>query len=491
MTTRTETVERLLQEALMKTSHPEAHLLTLAENVLDPRSAEPLPKGAARRMSTPEAFAAATAVTRMMRRHGLVPSDVCRDAGVANQPTGFFQFHLTQGEMDASGALTAPLQPSRRIHKGLIAYARLARAVAARSDASEADILQELGLAVAGYLAPFAAADRSPWDLLGEDVALLGSYFTKVRKGADVEPVDLRRYFWDADRMNVVYDPDGSRMEPRPDRSQDGTGFDLAPRIPLFARTVASGGIDCREWDEGPDGEPFSMPVGYMQASIVEVFHLEIVPDRKGLRVIVSAEPWTATFGDVGPGRSHPWGKGGLTDFVRGTPLPYSMNVHRDGTTYCINFEDRLPRFHCADYERHVQDALAGADHARANDWDPSGCYRALSVPRRFDLDAETLRMLLGRRADDTWRQQLSAFGDTPSHLRSFALPGAVALPDGARSDALADRFREGLLGDGHEILAALMEAVTRRVRAMDAYLAERTDGERFRRDRYRRLMRS
>ena len=88
MTTRTETVERLLKEALMKNSHPEAHLLTVAEATLDPRSGEPLPKGASRRMSKAEAFAAAAAVTRMMRLHGLTPSDICRDAKVANHPTG-------------------------------------------------------------------------------------------------------------------------------------------------------------------------------------------------------------------------------------------------------------------------------------------------------------------------------------------------------------------------------------------------------------------
>ena len=491
MTTRTETVERLLKEALMKNSHPEAHLLTVAEATLDPRSGEPLPKGASRRMSKAEAFAAAAAVTRMMRLHGLTPSDICRDAKVANHPTGYFPFHLNQAEMDASGALAAPLQPQRRIHKGLLPYGRMVRAIASRADVSEADLLQALGLAVAGYLAPFAVADRSPWDLIAEDVALLAPYLGKVRKGPDGEPVDLRRYFSEAERMNVVFDPDGGRMVPRSDRARDDRGFDLAPGIPLYARTVAAGSVDCRIWDEGEDGEPFSIPVGSMEVNIVEVFRLEVVPDRKGLRVVMSAEPWTATFGNTGPSRSNPWGKGGLTDFVRGTPLGWGMTIHREGGPYGLSFEDAFPRFRCADYEQHVTDAFAGAEHARANECDPSSCYEALQVARRFDLDADTLRRLLGRRANDPWRQQLAVFDGAPSYLRSFAMPETVPLPDGAISDALADRLREALLGEGQVLVTALMEAVTQRVRAMDAYLAERTDGERWRRDRFRRLMRS
>ncbi|MEE7474973.1 hypothetical protein MHIMP23_00745 [Methylobacterium hispanicum] len=490
MTTGTETVERLLREALMKTSHPEAHLLTVAEAVLAPRSDEAMPKGASRKMGKTEAFAAAAAVTRMMQMHGLTPSDICREAKVANQATGYYPFYLTPAEVDGSGTLLASLPRSRRIHRGLAPYVRMVRAIAVRSGASEADLLQELGLAVASYLAPFVAADRSPWDLIAEDVALLGPYFGKVRKGTDGDPVDMRRYFSDAERMNVLFDPATARMEPRPDRSHHDNGFSSSACVPLHARLVVSGQVRCWTYDEGMDGDRFSVPLGWMQASVFEVFFLGIVPDKRGLRTVLFAEPWTATFGDMGPGRSRPWGDGGLTDLMRGTPLTYGLGLVRDGEPHGLCFDD-LPRFHCPDYERHVRDGLAGIEHYQANEWDPSPCHDALQAARRIDLDADTLRRFLGHKADDSWQRQLAAFADTPSHLRSFALPGAIALSDGGSSDALADRFREGLLGDGQEIVTALMDAVTKRVRAMDAYLAERTEGERFRRDRYRRLMRS
>jgi hypothetical protein len=53
-----------------------------------------------------------------------------------------------------------------------------------------------------------------------------------------------------------------------------------------------------------------------------------------------------------------------------------------------------------------------------------------------------------------------------------------AALPGGVFSNDLANWLREALLGEGQILETALMQAVTEGVRAMDAYLAERIDGE-------------
>ncbi|GEP08893.1 hypothetical protein MMMDOFMJ_3611 [Methylobacterium gnaphalii] len=68
-------------------------------------------------------------------------------------------------------------------------------------------------------------------------------------------------------------------------------------------------------------------------------------------------------------------------------------------------------------------------------------------------------------------------------------MPETVPLPGGVILDALANRLREALLGEGQVLVTALMETVTQGVRPMDAYFAERTDGEQFQSGRYRPLM--
>ncbi len=48
-------------------------------------------------------------------------------------------------------------------------------------------------------------------------------------------------------------------------------GFWQSPTVPLFARTVAVGAVECRTYDETLDGEPVTVPLGEMKANVVEV----------------------------------------------------------------------------------------------------------------------------------------------------------------------------------------------------------------------------
>ncbi len=102
MTTGTETVERLLQEALMKTSHPEP-TCSRWRRMCWTRGRRSRYRRGGPQVSKPEAFAAATAVTRMMRRHGLIPSDVCRMRASPTSRPGTSSFHLTQGRWTRPG----------------------------------------------------------------------------------------------------------------------------------------------------------------------------------------------------------------------------------------------------------------------------------------------------------------------------------------------------------------------------------------------------
>lgn len=487
----TETIEKLLKDASMRSSHPEGHLLLVAEAYLEPRSPEPLPPGAAKKMPETVAKAAITVVTQMMRRHDLRASAVCADAKVANAPNEYTAFHLTAPEMDAAGTPRKPLKPGRRIHRGLAPYVRMVRQIAAKAGVPEADLFQELGSAVSGYLAPFAASDRTPLELLAEDTGLLARYFGKARDGSDGEPLDVRRYFSDAARMGVEFSPAQGRMVPVPDEPYPHHDFGHAPCVPLLARTVAVGRVRCNMFDETMEGEVFAVPLGEMRAEVFEVVFLSVVPDGRGLRTVLYAEPWTATFGENGPHARRPWGKGGLTDVVRGVPFVCELNIQRDGERHAVCFDDEALRFTCPDYERHVRGLLREAAEAEREDRDARDFYAALDFVRWIEVGEDGLRTVLGRTDDGKWRTLLGFFPDAPAFASSFALPRLAQLSGGETSDALADRLAEALLGDGQLIVKRLTESATLRARAMEAFLAERIDGERLRRDRFRRLMRS
>jgi hypothetical protein len=81
---------------------------------------------------------------------------------------------------------------------------------------------------------------------------------------------------------------------------------------------------------------------------------------------------------------------------------------------------------------------------------------------------------------------------EPPAFASALALPPSVKLTGGggATSEDLRDRHEEDLHGDTPAVVRGPTEAVTARARAMDAFTAERTDAERWLRDRFRRLMR-
>lgn len=486
-----ETIAKLLEDALMRSTHPDAHLLLVAESVLDPRAGEPLPPGATKKMPDAVAAEAITVVTRLMRRHAVRPSDVCRDAKVANAPKQYNDFHLSAPEMDAGGALTRPLKADRRIHKGIGPYVRIVRQIAGRCGMPEADLLQELGSAVSEYLAPFAVSDRTPLELLAEDLGMFGGFFGKGREGSDGEPLDVRRYFSDAARMNVEFSPAEGRMLPAPDDPYPDEGFGHAPCVPLLVRTVAVGRVRCNTFDETLEGERFPVPMGEMDAEVFEAVFLSVVPDGRGLRAVLFAEPWTATFGDEGPRSRRPWGEGGLTDVERGSPIVYEVGFQRDGEYHAVCFDDETLRFTCSDYERHVTGLLADIAEAEREDRNTRCAYEALDAARRIEVNEDGVRKLLGRASDDKWRTLLKSFPSSPGFAADLALPRWARVAGGGTSDAIADRLAEALLGDERLIVKGLTEAATRRARAMDAFMAERVGGERLRRDRFRRLMRS
>lgn len=487
MSDHSETVTRIITDAIMKATHPDAHLLILADGMTTPGKTDPLPPGASRKMSRSVAHAAMTAVTRMMRRHGLKPSEICREAKVANQRNDYFKFHLTREEMDPAGVLVGPLPATREVRQGLGPFVRMVRVIAGKAGVPEVDLLQELGRDVTDFLAPFAAADKDPWDLLHDDIALLATYFGKVREGTDGEQVDVRRYFTDAVNQGVSYSPGSDRMMVEPEEPTPDAGFWQAPSVPLFVKTVAVGVVDCLR-HEGM----VATSLGEMKVNVVEVYHLAIVPAGKGLRAVLFAEPWTATFGTPGDGRSRSFGDGPVTHFIQGTPFSGGLRVPEGDDFFGISFVDDKVGFGCEDFQRHLHGLLASAQAEE----DPHGAvagyyYEAVNYARRIDLDAEALKGMLAHQSDEKWRTLLRFLDAPPAFVGAIALPRSVELTGGETSDALAERLKEALLGDGQAIVRGLTEAATRRARAMDAFMSERIDAERWRRERYRRRMRA
>jgi hypothetical protein len=475
-----ETIAKLMTDAHMRITHPAAHLLLVADQVTSVGSDEPLPPGARRKMHVHEAHAVLETVTRRMRCHGLNASTVCREAKVANEPKGFYKFNLTADEMDGAGNLTAPLKPKRRAYLGIGPYIRMMRVMASETGLAEADLLQELAEVIPDFLAPFAGSDRDLWETLFDDLALLGPYFARVRQGSDGQPIQLRRFFADAAREGVAYSLLQDRMVTELENSSRSGSEEFwhAPSVPLFARVVASGTAECKIFEEGMDGEPFSIPLGEVEFKVVEVVHMAIVQNGNALRTALFVEPWTA-LPDTPSG------------FVRGTPFWTYLQVPDDKEPYYIDSIGETIRFLCPVYENYVSHHLAEMGSARNNPIKWRDCLKALNSAQRIEIDPETLRSLLERQSDKGWRSLLGSMRSPAEVADSLALPASVLLTGDQISEALVDRLKEALLGDEQTLLARLTEQVTRRVRAMDRFMAEFVNSERSRRQRYRRLMRS
>lgn len=486
-----DTVSRLMSHATMRITHPAATLLELANRLTTPGSDEPAPPGSQRKLQDADAFAVLEAVTRMMRRHGLSPSLVCEAAKVANQAKDFYKFHLTQTEMDETGRLVAAPKAGRRVHRGLAPYLRMVRRIAAEAGVPEADLLEELGAAIPDFLAPFAAVDRDVWETVFDDIALLGGYFSRPRQGSDGQPIDLRRFFSDAVSEGVGYSPGLDRMATEPEEPSPDEGFWQAPSVPLFARTVVVGAAECWFYEETQKGERFRVPIGEVKANVVEVVHLGLVPSGRGLKAILFAEPFTAILGTPNDGGARSFMDRPPSAFVRGTPLSDSLVIPAKDTPYHVAFVDETVRFQCDAYEAHVRRHAGEADSDDANSAMRWYSLESLNVARRIELDPDTLRTLLDRQSDEKWRVLLTFTRGPKEFDGEFVLPDAVTLTGDQRSEALIDRLKAALIGDDQVIVRALTDRATRRVRAMDRFMADRATSERTRRDRYRRMMRS
>ncbi len=175
--------------------------------------------------------------------------------------------------------------------------------------------------------------------------------------------------------------------------------------------------------EETVDGERVVVPLGEMKANVVEVYHLGLVPDRRGLRTVVFAEPWTALFGKPNDGHARSFGDPGLSHFEQGTPFSGGLHIPAGDAPFGVSFADDALAFGCPEYERHVRDMLVSAEEAGPHTFEAAYCYEMVNVARRIDLDAEVLETLLRRAGDEKWRTMLRFLKEPPPFAEAFVCP--------------------------------------------------------------------
>ncbi|WP_029032665.1 hypothetical protein [Salinarimonas rosea] len=477
-----ETVAMLIKEAVLAATHPNALALRQAERFLADRSKPKPPPGARRKLAQAEAVAAATAVTRMLRRHRIGVSEACRAAKVTADPNQTYKYALTAREMDDAGTLVAPLRVGRPVHKGLAAYAAMAKAIAAKAGVAEDDLLEELGGALADYLAPFAPERADPYERLAANLSMLAPFLGRVQKATDGEPVDYPEFLRFLVREDLAWAPGRRTLVPAHEEEVLDSAFWEALRVPLFVRRVGRAEVETIRYDADASDEDAvrPQPLGAREAVILEVVWLGIVRER-GLRAVLFADPWTA----VASAPSTETEPAERFVFASGVPFRHTLTMRDGDGDLGVELGSEL-EITCPVYRTHVE---ATADKGDTGRLFSRLAYSDLQVSRKLRIDADTLRELVEPGEDVRWRRALLNAQPWP-YVPGFAVP--EALPDADGADApLLERIEHALLGDDLAIVSAFLGELSDRMRAMDAHLARTRRDRRLPDARFRRLMRS
>jgi len=451
-----------------------------------------MPSGARRRMSDEQAASAIVTCTRLVRRAGLQPLAVCREAAVVTDANEVFRFLLTSKEMNEAGELTAELNPKRTVRKDLRPYVRIVQAVARLTEQEELPLLDELGAAVSGYLEPFDEAPLARHEEIASDLLSFGPYFSKPRKGTDGEPVDLAEWASTSLRLGLAFSQRDGTMFKVPDDTVDLFGHE--PHVRLLMRRVASGTGDVLRHERNSGGIPaFKTAVlGRVPFQLHEVVSLSLVRERGAIRAVLVAEPWTRVMEMPGSPKSasgappfHLW--------AEGAPIGGSISVVHAGERLGLLGSGGI-EFHCPLYKQFIKGMEEEIRELGGWPIDQMVC-----TPRRVELDPETLGVYLEDRAADALRQDFAyrtqfnpaAAADVPPWAYGYAVPALLPQPDGTMVEGLADRLEESLYRDGSAIMSAMLEEVTKRVRALDAHVEQHTTVRQGQKARFRRLMRS
>lgn len=478
-----DTIKMIISDTVARAASPLGHLVLAAARRL--RFDGDMPTGAKRKLSPEQAFLAMAVCTRMARVNRLLPSTVCKEAGVVEDASGTFRFMLTTKEMTESGELIEDAGPRQDISKSLGSYVWIVQAIARLTGSDELPLLEELGAAVADYLAPFDEAPLAAHDELATDLMALGAYFARERKGTDGEPIDLKEFFGMSRQMGVVYDPATNSMVVASDDPVDSFGHE--PSVRLFMRRVAYGEGGCHRHERNPSGLPTytSHELGRVRFRIDEVFSLAVVREGDKIRAVLVAEPWTTVLDK--PGEPHtPFFKRSTYRWAQGVPLGGGILIGEGADRFSLSAGTDIT-YTCPFYERYIKELEGDGNGGIGN------CLsgEVVCMPRRVEIDPEVLRTYLEDIYADGLRQMMDTTGASPPWAEGYVVPPTLTYPDGREANGLLDRLEDAFYGDGNAVFKALLEEATKRTRALDALVARTSTTRQVQKARFRRLMRS
>ncbi|CAH2606178.1 conserved protein of unknown function (plasmid) [Rhodovastum atsumiense] len=475
-------VEMLRTDAATAASSPLGQLVLSAARRLE--HGGDMPVGARRRLSSEQAFAAMTVCTRMVRTHGLQPSTVCKEAGLVEEASGTFRYMLTAREMTPIGELVQGAAARRDISKKLQRYVQIVRTVARLAGKEELPLLEDLGVAVADYLAPFNEETSAPHDELAADLIALGTYFGRAREGTGGELIDLKEFFEASGRMGVIYDPATNGMVALPD---DPVDLGHEPSVRLFMRRVASGQGECYRHERNPSGFPvyISREIGRVRFQVYEVVSLALVRNRDKIRAVLVAEPWTMVQDRPGEPPARFFDRSARR-WEQGVPFGGGIRVGEGEGQFSLMAGTNVA-FACPLYEQYIRELEGDGE----SEFGSGLVAEVVCTPRRIEIDPEVLRVYLEDVAAYEPRKALEFMEASAPWAQGYVVQATLTHADGREANSLLERLEDALYGDGNAILAALLDQVTKRVRALDDLMAKTLTTRQAQKTHFRRLMRS
>jgi len=472
----TTAVQVLMSQATTMTS-PGA-LLALAAEMTKPKSVW---KGG-KKLSRDEALAATRAVTAMLGRYGLRPTQVLVSPGRASLPAATGRFYLTRKEMEPGATVTKPLATGIGAHLANVrAIARFAREAGHQVD--EEMLLGELAEAVATFLEPFRGElDLDPDAEIAGDVNRISTWLASPRRN-----YELTRFLGEAGRRRLAYDIETGAMEYEGEMAVLHNGNE--PTVFLFTRVVGHARAEVfKAVDEEPPldegGEvvsgwrPETVHVGVSSCVVCQKVRLgvRLAPGGQGrLEMAFTLDP--ATYVDEPRGEHDPsdgllWG-----DTIMPRYPNSGVRDWLDEPGYCIVI-DQIERYVCPDFEAH---------HRRLLDSEHPDDEFGMVLRAHLPVTEDNCRFLLDGKdggGSRFWRMIVGADKGT-------VLPDVAIDDAGCESRILRDRLASILYSDAEPTLASLLDGeAAKRTDAMEAYQLKSTTGDRRRKLAFRARMR-
>jgi hypothetical protein len=341
-----------MNDALATVAHPGLILVSVC-GMLRPKSGCRLPAG--RKLNADQAAAAAMAVTRIMERLGVSPSDACRVANVASEPKNCYHFHLTREERSAGVTKFA----KGRFNKTISRYRDLVVAIATLGKTEQTQLLDELAEAVHDFLEPFVPfARRDEFEELVEGVGEIGRYLSKPRKAPDGAVVDLSRLWTACAERHLEFNHETNALE-YAGEDPESTWHLTWPRVFLFLRVVGQVQVECSV-NDGSDIldhtleslKDRSRSIGRVPAKLCYAVHLAIRPAparaRGKAKPVLLLESCTAL--PLGPRskRQDGWGSAKVEVWCPGFPFAATRGADEHGPFDVLaagSVEPKCPEF--------------------------------------------------------------------------------------------------------------------------------------------------